>query len=137
MFLAALVLVLAGCGTPSKQAEELVDGQTHGHVKSTPTSSRSLPSEVLTVAQLGTELGCAPEQMVKAADYHQAKCATKEEPALVLLDFDTTDGQRAWLDLALSYGGTYLVGERWAMSAESRDYLEKLQTRFGGTIAGG
>ncbi len=136
MFLAVLGLALAGCGTPSKQAEELVDGQRHGHVTSTPTSTSGLPSQALTVAQLGAELGCEPEPMVQATDFHQATCDTGDA-SLILLDFQTNDGQRAWLDYALAYGGTYLVGERWVMSTESRDRLEKLQTRFGGTIAGG
>jgi hypothetical protein len=135
VLLAVLGLSLGGCGTPSERAEEMLDGQTHGHVKSTATSSRELPSQALTVAQLGDELGCEPKPMVQAADFHQATCATADT-SLVLLDFQTNDGQRAWLDNALAYG-TYLVGERWVMAAESRDYLEKLQTRFGGTIAGG
>jgi hypothetical protein len=135
VLLVVLGLSLAGCGAPSEQAKDMVDGQTHGHVKSTPTSSSSLPSEVLTVAQFGVELGCDPVPMVQAADFHQAKCAT-DDADLVLLDFQSNDGQRAWLDYALAYGGTYLVGERWVMSTDSRDYLEKMQTRFGGTIAG-
>lgn len=137
MLLALLCLSLAGCGAPSEQAEELVGDNTHGHGETaTSTSARSLPSEALTVAQLGAELGCEPKQSVKAADFRQATCATKDA-SVTLLDFDTADGQTAWLDYALSYGGTYLVGDRWTLTTESKDYLTKLQDRFGGAIKGG
>lgn len=136
MLVALLCLSLAGCGAPSERAEELVADQTHGHGGTPTTSARSLPSEALTVAQLGAELGCEPKATVKAADYRQATCATKEA-SVILVDFDTADGQTAWLDYALSYGGTYLVGDRWTLTTDPTDYVTKLQDRFGGAIKGG
>jgi hypothetical protein len=52
----------------------------------------------------------------------------------VFLDFDTTAGQRAWLDHAQQYGGVYLVGNRWLLSAKSAAYMETLRAKFGGSV---
>ncbi|WP_327387456.1 MULTISPECIES: hypothetical protein [unclassified Streptomyces] len=61
--------------------------------------------------QLASAVGCTAEITVRAADYRQATCMTAEAD-YVFVDFDTSDGQRAWLDHAKMYGGIYLVGDR-------------------------
>jgi hypothetical protein len=52
----------------------------------------------------------------------------------VFLDFDTAEGQREWLDYAEMYGGVYLVGDRWALAAESKSFMQELSRKFGGTV---
>jgi hypothetical protein len=85
------------------------------------------------VQQLAAAVGCKAEVTSKAADYRQAQCTTAEAK-YVFLDFDTTTGQRAWLDYAQLYGGIYLVGNRWLLSAKSKEYMETLSAKLGGTV---
>ena len=127
LFLLALVLV-AGCGTPEPAAQP-------APTTSSSSSQVSLPPKALTVADMAAHVGCVPEPVGKTSDFRQATCAAPKEK-LVLLDFDTTEGMRAWLDTAMLYGGIYLVGDRWVLSAESVEYMETLRTKFGGTIEG-
>ncbi|MFI8320352.1 hypothetical protein [Streptomyces sp. NPDC085529] len=87
----------------------------------------------MTVQQLASAVGCTAEITTKAADYRQATCKT-EQADYVLVDFDTAEGQRAWLDYAEMYGGIYLVGDRWALSAKSKEYMESLRATLGGTV---
>jgi hypothetical protein len=128
---AALALVLtAGCGnTTTPEAEtEATTGPS-----SVPTTTDTAPAKAYTVEQLATELGCTPQFQGKTKDFRQATCAA-EGTNFVLLDFETAEGQRAWLDTAIMYGGIYLSGERWVLSGESKQYMEDLRTTLGGTI---
>lgn len=94
-----------------------------------------MPSKALTVAEMAAALGCKPEPMVKAADFRQVRCVSAKGK-LVLLDFDTAEGQRGWLDAAAMYGGIYLVGNRWVLSADTVEYMETLRSQWGGVIEG-
>lgn len=118
------VFLVVGCGTEPKAADS---------PGSAPSASPSLG--VLTVEELGAKLGCEATITLKAADYRQANCTTSEGKH-VLLDFATTTGQRAWLEYAQNFGGIYLVGDRWALSAVSRQYMQTLQAKLGGTVEG-
>ncbi|MGR6920274.1 hypothetical protein ACU635_39085 [[Actinomadura] parvosata] len=42
-------------------------------------------------------------------------------------------GERAWLDDAEAYGGSYLVGDRWVVVAAPPP-LEGVSRRLGGTV---
>jgi hypothetical protein len=128
LFSLALLLV-AGCGTPETAAQP-----TPSSLSSPPSSQVSLPAKPLTVADMAAFVGCVPVPVGKTSDFRQATCEASREK-LVLLDFDTTEGMRAWLDTAMMYGGIYLVGDRWVLSA-SVEYMETLRTEFGGTIEG-
>jgi hypothetical protein len=130
-FLLALVLVVAvGCATPEPAAQPAPTTTT-----STTSTQVSLPPKALTVADMAAFVGCVPEPVGKTSDFRQANCDAPKEK-LVLLDFDTTEGMRAWLDTATMYGGIYLVGDRWVLSSESVEYMETLRSEFGGTIEG-
>lgn len=138
--LALLAGSLVACADPAdrRRAEELLAerGGAHGHGAPSRTSTPALPSEPLTVEQLGVALGCTPKPDVRAADHHQATCATARGD-LLLLDFATAAGQRTWLDMALDYGNTYLVGDRWVLGAPAPEALIALRQKFGGAIEGG
>ncbi|WP_328967490.1 hypothetical protein [Streptomyces sp. NBC_00239] len=82
---------------------------------------------------MASAVGCTAEITLKAADYRQATCKTAQAD-YVFVDFDTAEGQRAWLDYAQLYGGVYLVGDRWALSAKSKEYMESLRATLGGTV---
>lgn len=119
---AASALLVAGCG-----------GSTEATVASSPSPSVSKASRALTVKQLAAAVGCTAKITSKAADYREATCKASGVEH-VFLDFDTAAGQRAWLDYAEMYGGVYLVGNRWVLSAKSKEYMQTLSTKLGGTV---
>lgn len=51
----------------------------------------------------------------------------------MLLTFDTATGQRDWL-VSQMYGGVYLVGNRWVLSASPRSAMEAARAKLGGMI---
>ena len=130
-----VVIVAAGCGTSEPDGTASAADATTRPTATSTTASGPAPVQGLTVDQMATAVGCVPEPTVKAADFRQALCVAPKGK-LVLLDFDTAAGMRAWLDTALMYGGLYLVGERWVLSAETVEYMETLQSQWGGTIEG-
>ena len=129
--LAVVVTIVAGCGA----AESAGDTAAPSTAAPTTTTEVSSPAKALTVDQMAAALGCVPKPMVKAADFRQVNCVAPKGK-LVLLDFDTVEGMRAWLDTAQLYGGIYLVGDRWALSADTVEYMEDLRTEWGGAIEG-
>lgn len=132
----ALCALAVGCGTPkSTQEPQPIEAA------STPTSSSSqsqgptpsVPAKAYTVEELAAAVGCVPEFQGKLLDYRKASCSSPVED-YILFDFQTTDGQRAWLDTALLYGGVYLVGDRWLLTSRRRESMEQLSTTLGGVI---
>ncbi|MFI7499032.1 hypothetical protein ACIBVL_11065 [Streptomyces sp. NPDC049687] len=121
---AAAALLLAGCGGGGDDA------------KPTAATKSAAPSaRPMTLEALGKAVGCetAPKEAGKTLDYRQGLCDSADAE-YVLVTFDTTEGQRAWLDTAQMYGGVYLVGNRWVLSADPRSAMEKARTELGGTI---
>jgi hypothetical protein len=124
-------LPLAACAAQAPVTS--ANPQHHHAVSQVPAAGVALP--VAGMDQLATTLGCPnPNMQVDAAELRQALCQTPEG-RYVLLTFSTDAGKRAWLDEAQPYGGTYLVGDRWAVVSE-RPLLERLQGRLGGQIEG-
>ncbi|OLF16784.1 hypothetical protein [Actinophytocola xanthii] len=142
--LAAASLLLAGCAgelteedkraAAEYDSHEQDDGGGH-HARSTPsTSASALPTKFYTWQELAATVGCTARLQGRAADFRQASCVHEGE-TFVFLDFDTEQGQQSWLEYALLYGGVYLVGDRWVLSGKSREYMESLLPKLGGTIA--
>ncbi len=136
--LAALTALLtAGCGDPAEPAAHGSPGATTAAATTTPTTAPSLPSKPYTVEQLAAKVGCTPKFVPgKLKDYRQASCLLDGDD-FVFLDFQTSEGQRAWLDTATLYGGIYLSGRRWVLSGRSEEYMEQLRQDIGGTIEKG
>lgn len=130
--LAAAALLIGGCGSTASDEPAIAEPNATPRPTTQPSTS-SKPAQALTVQQLADALGCQATLAGKAADFRQATCIAAGAQ-FVLLDFDTVKSQRDWLDLAVSYGGVYLVGDRWALSGKSKEYLQTLQTTLGGTI---
>jgi hypothetical protein len=128
---AAAGLLAAGCGASVGGTQ-----QPRHHEAHQPAATVSgKPAQALTVQQLAVAVGCEPKLTGTTAGFRQAACdagGTK----LVLVDFDTATTQRDWLDEAVPYGGPYLVGDRWAVSGGSRDYLTSVQGVLGGNLEG-
>jgi hypothetical protein len=126
---AVSALLVAGCGG----SPEAAAGAGPSHSASPSASPSAKASRALTVKQLAAAVGCTAKITSKAADYREATCKTSGVEH-VFLDFDTAAGQRAWLDYAEMYGGVYLVGNRWVLSAKSKEYMETLAAKLGGTV---
>jgi hypothetical protein len=127
---AAAGLLAAGCG--AAPAPE----QPQHHEAHQPAATVSgKPAQAMTVQQLAVAVGCEPKSAGTMAGFRQAYCDAGGT-RLVLVDFDTASTQRDWLDEAVPYGGPYLVGDRWAVSGGSRDYLAGVQGVLGGNLEG-
>ncbi|MGB3441755.1 MAG: hypothetical protein WBA97_23670 [Actinophytocola sp.] len=112
--LVALFSVLAGCGQEAPP----------------PPADRAY-----TVEELAEKVGCTPEFQGRTSDFRQAACAT-DATRYMLLDFTTDEKKRTWLDTALIYGATYLVGERWALTSIEVADMERLRGEIGGSLEG-
>ncbi|MGA5146935.1 hypothetical protein [Streptomyces olivaceus] len=87
------------------------------------------PAKVEVIAEL---TGCKPNIRVEAAELREGLCHTKQADYLITT-FPEEKYKRTWLETARVYGGTYLVGTRWVVSAESKT-LEPLRKKIGGDI---
>lgn len=85
--------------------------------------------------ELAEKVGCEPEFQGTTDDFRQAACST-DATRWMLLDFTTDEKKRAWLDTALIYGATYLVGERWVLTSIEVADMERLRGEIGGTLEG-
>jgi hypothetical protein len=133
--LAALCALTTACGTADDPASAQETPRTRPSAPPVTTTSQtpSVPTKAYTVEELAATVGCTPQFQGKLKDFRQAVCRTATED-FVLLDFQTEEGQRAWLDTAMLYGGVYLVGDRWLLSSRTRETMDELSTTLGGTI---
>ncbi|MFB6522085.1 hypothetical protein [Streptomyces sp. NPDC056401] len=83
--------------------------------------------------RIAAALGCSPEVTVDAQEVREGACAVGAQ-AFRLATFSTAEGRAAWLSESRQYGGTYLVGERWIITAPSPDALTPARARLGGTL---
>ncbi|MFF1415095.1 hypothetical protein ACFVX6_35910 [Streptomyces sp. NPDC058289] len=83
--------------------------------------------------RIAAALGCSPEVTVDAQELREGACAVGAQ-AFRLATFSTAEGRAAWLSESRQYGGTYLVGERWIITAPSPDALTPARERLGGTL---
>lgn len=122
-----VVALLAGCGgSPAVPPESA--GASTAFAPAGPKAARPASLE-----QLAASVGCTAEVTGKALDYRQGVCKTSKGQ-YVLLSFDTDKGMREWLGYAQMYGGVYLVGNRWVLSANPRSAMEDARHKLGGTI---
>ncbi|WP_277436791.1 hypothetical protein [Streptomyces sp. SPB162] len=91
------------------------------------------PAGPASIQQIAAVLGCKAEIGVVATELRQGSCKT-DQGEFRMLTFAADSGQRAWLTEAQAYGGIYLVGTRWIVTAQSREALTGLRATLGGTI---
>jgi hypothetical protein len=125
----AAAVVLAGCGDSADTASSEKDKPA----TTTSATASSKPAPRYTVEQLAAKLGCTAGFRGPTKGFRQGSC-TKDGKSFVLLDFTSAENQRLWLDDAISFGGIYLVGDRWALSGVSKQYMQSLSKTFGGTV---
>lgn len=83
--------------------------------------------------RIAAALECVPEVTVDAEEVREGACAVGAQ-AFRLATFSTAQGRAAWLSESRQYGGTYLVGERWIITAPTADALTQARARLGGTL---
>ena len=124
-------LLLAGCAESTDSEPE---DRSRKSTATGPSASPTPSAEPASLDELADAVGCAkPEVAGKTLDYRQGLCET-DEAQYILLTFDTAQGQREWLKVSQMYGGVYLVGNRWVLSAEPRSAMEAAREKLGGTI---
>ncbi|MFF5701227.1 hypothetical protein ACFY7H_01745 [Streptomyces sp. NPDC012794] len=89
-----------------------------------------------TVEELAAALGCTADVSTEADELRQGACSTGQG-AYRLTTFAAERGLRSWLAETRVYGGVYLVGNRWVVTAPSADALAGLRERLGGTLESG
>ncbi|MFD5885647.1 hypothetical protein ACFWHQ_06605 [Streptomyces sp. NPDC060334] len=142
-------MMCGGCAGQGKARAGVTDahpaGASTAAASSTPTAPPSAtpatpaPSSTARPAsldQIAAALDCRPEITVDAEELKEGACGTGKE-GFRMATFAADQGQRAWLDESRVYGGVYLVGERWVVTAASAEALAPLRERLGGTVETG
>lgn len=132
---AVLALLVGGCSPGSSGGSTGGGHGGGGHEKVDVSVLPSKPSKPMTVQQLAAGVGCTAETE-KYKDYRQLRCDL-ERQSFILVDFDTDDDLRVWLDHSTDYGGFYLVGQNWVVSGNTLAEISPLQEKFGGRIEEG
>ncbi|MGW7539719.1 hypothetical protein ACWGKQ_01140 [Streptomyces sp. NPDC054770] len=124
----AFVPLTAACGGGDDDSER-ERKQSRTAVTDAPANGVVAPAKVEVIAEL---TGCEPKIRIDAAELRQGLCHTKEVDYLITT-FPSDELKETWLDSASGYGGKYLVGTRWIVSAQPQ-MLGGFRDRLGGTI---
>lgn len=122
----ALLLLTTACGGGE-------DGKAAA--KSTPANVSATvagvvaPAKVEVIADL---TGCKVKIRTEADELREGVCHTKKGDYLITT-FPQEKLKLTWLDAAAVYGGKYLVGTRWVVSAKP-EVLDRLRPQLGGKI---
>ncbi|WP_151477493.1 hypothetical protein [Streptomyces albicerus] len=126
----ALLLLATACGggddgdaAESKQAKKAA-------MSAAPAAGVVAPAKVEVIANL---TGCKPKIRIEADELRQGLCHTKKVDYLITT-FPEEKYKQTWLDSAAIYGGKYLVGSRWIVSAKEPEMLEQFRAKLGGNI---
>jgi hypothetical protein len=122
----ALLPLVAACGGSESDASA---DMKPSEMSAAPAAGVEAPAKVEVIASL---TGCKPKIRIEADELRQGVCHTKEVDYLITT-FPEEKYTRAWLDSAAVYGGKYLVGERWIVSAKP-EMLEGFRDKIGGTV---
>lgn len=127
------VLLVSGCAGGQGRSHA-----GHEQKKTSPSAEGSATNAAgpATLTRIADAIGCKANVVTDAEELHQAACkAGKAQYTLVTFATDT--GKREWLSESKDYGGIYLVGYRWSVTAPSENSLKPLRAKLGGTIETG
>ncbi|MBB0245433.1 hypothetical protein FNQ90_15320 [Streptomyces alkaliphilus] len=125
----------AGAGTGVTGGTTTVGGPSVGDTRLRPDADPAAgPGEI--AEAIAERIGCRPEAVLVDADELRQVACTLDGERYRFTAFLAAEGTLAWLDEALPYGGSHLVGDRWVVTA-SRPVLEELGDRLGGRITDG
>ncbi|MEU6351893.1 hypothetical protein ABZ896_21530 [Streptomyces sp. NPDC047072] len=122
-----VILPLAtACGGDEDKAVKAV---TPSKMSAAPSAGVVAPAKVEVIAGL---TGCKATIRVDADELRQGLCHTEKADYLITT-FPEEQYKEAWLDAASVYGGKYLVGLRWVVSAKP-EMLDSFRDQLGGTV---
>ncbi|MET7655178.1 MULTISPECIES: hypothetical protein [unclassified Streptomyces] len=98
-------------------------------VTAAPEAGVVAPAKVEVIAGL---TGCTAKIRIEADELRQGVCHTEEADYLITT-FPEEQYKETWLEAAGIYGGQYLVGSRWVVSAQPK-MLTGFRPKLGGTI---
>lgn len=114
----------------------LLCGACGGAERQAPSPAAAARPAPATLDRIGEALDCRPEVTVDAEELKEGGCEVAGQ-SYRLATFAADEGRRAWLAESLPYGGTYLVGDLWVVTAPSPDALTRLRDHLGGTLQSG
>lgn len=115
--------VLAGCSSEDPEPA------------ASPSPSVS-PPVTGTVEQIASRLDCTPEIRVQAAELRQGMCGT-EDALFAVVTFPADKFRDVWLYEAAGFGGWYVVGPGWVVSASTKEQATARQKKLGGSLVDG
>ncbi|MBG0857845.1 hypothetical protein I2W78_39955 [Streptomyces spinoverrucosus] len=110
-------------------ADRVDGGAKPSEVSAAPAAGVVAPAKVEVIAGL---TGCKATIRIEAEQLRQGLCHTPKADYLITT-FPEEKYKETWLDSASVYGGKYLVGSRWVVSAKP-EMLESFRTKLGGTV---
>jgi hypothetical protein len=122
----ALLTLTTGCGAGGSD-ESKVSSSTK--VTAAPSAGVVAPAKVEVIAGL---IGCKVKIRTDADELREGVCHGKDGDFLITT-FPEERFKLTWLDAASIYGGKYLVGTRWVVSAPEA-LLKKFRPELGGNI---
>ncbi|WP_327265540.1 hypothetical protein OG444_32970 [Streptomyces sp. NBC_01232] len=120
-------LLCVGCTAKAK-------AETHHTSAGADKSAPKTPGKSL--EEIATAIGCTAEVNVEAEELRQGGCEAGQV-VYRMVTFAAEQGLHSWLTEARMYGGTYLVGDRWVVTAPTAEALTALRGRLGGTLESG
>ncbi|MFI1413284.1 hypothetical protein ACH4Y0_25690 [Streptomyces sp. NPDC020707] len=123
----ALLPLATACGGDTDKSAEGDSAETSA--MSAPSAGVVAPAKVEVIADL---TGCKVTIRTDADELREGVCDTADGDYLITT-FPAEKYKLTWLDSASMYGGKYLVGPQWAISAKPK-MLETLRAKVGGTI---
>ncbi|MFF7529055.1 hypothetical protein [Streptomyces bobili] len=122
-----LLALATACGGGGQ--DEVAVNSDPAKISAAPAAGVVAPAKVEVIAGL---TGCEADIRIEADELRQGACTTADGGYLITT-FPEEKLKETWLDSASVYGGTYLVGTRWVVSAEP-EMLEKFRGKLGGTV---
>nr|WSZ99823.1 hypothetical protein OH820_32935 [Streptomyces sp. NBC_00857] len=124
--LAALLLpaLLVGCSADQPD--------TRDAARPKPSTSGVPSPAPANIEKIASLTGCEAEIRMEADELREGVCKTSRGNWIVTT-FPAEKFKRTWLDTASMYGGTYLVGPKWAIGAKP-GVLKQLRTKVGGEL---
>jgi hypothetical protein len=116
---------LAGCSSS--------DAEPAAAEKPRPSMS---PPVTGSVEQVAARLDCKPSIRTDADELRQGICETAGGEFSVTT-FPEEKFKLIWLDAAAGWGGWYVVGPKWAVSANTKNEAANRQKKLGGTLVDG
>ncbi|MEY2226407.1 MULTISPECIES: hypothetical protein [Streptomyces] len=126
--LAAVCVAALLCGGCSSKAAAQ---HTSAEASQTPAAAPGTSLE-----QIATAIGCTAEVNVEAEELRQGGCQAGQV-VYRMVTFAAEKGLHSWLTEARMYGGLYLVGDRWVVTAPTEEALTALRGRLGGSLETG